>query len=482
MPPIDSFSFQPPAFGPGRPVYPHLMQAVRVTSSTMSGPTISSSSSTIAGPVLYLSYVQQFDPLTLLAKDREPCLVMGPTGGVLGAGDYDARLIGSYGGVPLFKVGSTSGGAAGSTINNYNTTVNNSSSTFNNYGDTFNYYATTTVNINNTFTTTIFVGAVSIVEGPGYFIMDAPFVQCGLLFWCWTTYAVTSAQLDNWAFPFTTTSGGVVIRMTATADFIITGISLPVPATGTAGNVFALANCSTHVMTVVHQNASSLAANRFDLEDGLDQTVGPSGIALFWYDPSTQRIRCFRESDGGSSDILVKVDAADTTAGYLADSSNGKLIAGTGITFTINNVAANETVTISATGAGTPVWTKFTKTRIDFSAAAFTNTINLTTPAAGVVLHAVKVKQSAAFTGGGITGYILSVGNSRLTNGRYLSNYTIFTAATDTNFTVSTLNQPDSMSHAGTDVITVTVGSQTSFLNAATAGSVDIWLLMSTPP
>lgn len=51
---------------------------------------------------------------------------------------------------------------------------------------------------------------------------------------------------------------------------------------------------------------------------------------------------------GGGDDEKVKVSANDTTEGYL----NGKLVAGTNITFTENNDGSNETLTIAATATG----------------------------------------------------------------------------------------------------------------------------------
>ena len=46
------------------------------------------------------------------------------------------------------------------------------------------------------------------------------------------------------------------------------------------------------------------------------------------------------------TDVKVLVSSNDTTAGYL----NGKLVAGTGISFTENNNGSNETLTITNTG------------------------------------------------------------------------------------------------------------------------------------
>ena len=46
------------------------------------------------------------------------------------------------------------------------------------------------------------------------------------------------------------------------------------------------------------------------------------------------------------TDVKTLVSSNDTTAGYL----NGKLVAGTGISFTENNNGSNETLTITNTG------------------------------------------------------------------------------------------------------------------------------------
>jgi len=47
-------------------------------------------------------------------------------------------------------------------------------------------------------------------------------------------------------------------------------------------------------------------------------------------------------------DYKAKVSSNDTTGGYL----NGKLVAGTNITFTENNDGGNETLTIASTASG----------------------------------------------------------------------------------------------------------------------------------
>lgn len=84
--------------------------------------------------------------------------------------------------------------------------------------------------------------------------------------------------------------------------------------------------------------------------------AGTSVGFLRWYTTTSQA----QYSNDGTSWInfddsiasaLAKVSANDTTAGYL----NGKLVAGTGVTFTENNDGGNETLSINATAGNTVV-------------------------------------------------------------------------------------------------------------------------------
>lgn len=87
------------------PLYPQVMQAVRVTGGTVPGPSGYMSSS-VLGPSLYIGFVQQLGGDTLLPRDREPCLVNDLNRVGLAPGYYtDARLAGSHGGLPVYEVG-----------------------------------------------------------------------------------------------------------------------------------------------------------------------------------------------------------------------------------------------------------------------------------------------------------------------------------------------------------------------------------------
>lgn len=100
---MESHNLVSPFIGKGLPVYPQVDQVLRVTGSTAPGPVpIGVGSSAGPGQLLYLGFVQQAYPVTLQQRDREPCLIAEPAGQALTTGYYIGRLIGQYGGLPVF--------------------------------------------------------------------------------------------------------------------------------------------------------------------------------------------------------------------------------------------------------------------------------------------------------------------------------------------------------------------------------------------
>ncbi len=95
----------PPTLRDDLPRYPPLMQALRVTGGTVPGPSGYASSSVI-GPSLYVAFVQQLHPTTLLPRDREPCFALDLNRYGLTPGYYtNCRLAGSYQSLPIYEVG-----------------------------------------------------------------------------------------------------------------------------------------------------------------------------------------------------------------------------------------------------------------------------------------------------------------------------------------------------------------------------------------
>lgn len=123
-----------------------------------------------------------------------------------------------------------------------------------------------------------------------------------------------------------------------------------------------------------------------------------------------------------------------------------------------------------------PSWVKVTLAFGAFSAAALTANANLYSLPAGGVLHAVKIKQSASFTGGAVASCTVSVGIAGNVS-KYASAFDVFQAPASNTFQVTgTVGGEDQASAAQ---LTATATSTGANLNALTAGSVDVWLLIS---
>ena len=121
-------------------------------------------------------------------------------------------------------------------------------------------------------------------------------------------------------------------------------------------------------------------------------------------------------------------------------------------------------------------WRKFTKTYTNLSAAATTNDIEILSLAAKQVIEAVVIKHSAAFTGGAIIAYTVSVGiTGNLT--KYAGAFDVFQAPGNTVFQISSVVGMENYGAATS--IRLAATSTVGLLNAATAGSVDVWIKTS---
>lgn len=122
-------------------------------------------------------------------------------------------------------------------------------------------------------------------------------------------------------------------------------------------------------------------------------------------------------------------------------------------------------------------WIKITKVYSDFSTAGLTNDISLYTLPAKGLIHSVQIVPTTAFSGGLISAYTLSVGIA--------GNLVKYSAAIN-GFTGFSLSQPSATtgieSTSVTTDIRIAAISVTGLLNTATAGSVDVYLLVSQLP
>lgn len=125
-----------------------------------------------------------------------------------------------------------------------------------------------------------------------------------------------------------------------------------------------------------------------------------------------------------------------------------------------------------------PIWRKYTVGFADLATAATTNNITLVTLPIGAVVHAVKQKHSTAFAGGAISAYTTSVGiTGNLT--KYAAAFNVFQAVSATAQQITATAGTES--HTAAVALKIAATSTDANLDAATAGSVDVWVLMSAP-
>lgn len=91
------------------PLYPHLIQLIRVTAATVPGPSGVSqmagvAGSSVLGPTLYVAFVEQLRTDGLIPRDREPCLADDVRGDGLEPGYYLGRLAGSHNSLPVYEI------------------------------------------------------------------------------------------------------------------------------------------------------------------------------------------------------------------------------------------------------------------------------------------------------------------------------------------------------------------------------------------
>lgn len=123
--------------------------------------------------------------------------------------------------------------------------------------------------------------------------------------------------------------------------------------------------------------------------------------------------------------------------------------------------------------------TKFTFSYTDLAAAAASNQITLATLPAGTVLHGVVLQHTASFTGGAIATYTVSVGLAA-SPAKYATAFDVFQAPGATVGQASFGGYVENFA-ATTDVKLSAVATG-GLLNAATAGSLTVWLLTTKLP
>jgi hypothetical protein len=111
-----------------------------------------------------------------------------------------------------------------------------------------------------------------------------------------------------------------------------------------------------------------------------------------------------------------------------------------------------------------------------FQTAGLTLSITLFSLVAGGVIHAVKIKHSVAFAGPAIATYTISVGIAG-TLAKYASAFDVFQAVSNIAFQTSSVLGSES-NGAAINILATAVSTGAN-LSVSTAGSVDIWALIS---
>lgn len=121
-------------------------------------------------------------------------------------------------------------------------------------------------------------------------------------------------------------------------------------------------------------------------------------------------------------------------------------------------------------------FTKYTKTFTDFSDASTSKTITLVTVPAKTMISRVIIRPTTQFTGGALDAYFISIGKTG-SETAFISNYNVFVANTPDDGGGTPISMPNAIVDFDNpyDVV-VQATSSSDNLNAATQGSVDIWV------
>ncbi len=188
--------------------------------------------------------------------------------------------------------------------------------------------------------------------------------------------------------------------------------------------------------------------------------------------------------NGGTDGTYLLILAKNAARTIAVKHGTGNLLLAGGADFSLDTVSdtlflyklGTNWIEIARSAADlSPTWRKFNVDESAFTAASTSETIELLSLAAGNIIHAVKIKHSASFTGGGVTSFTVSIGNASVDD-LYASAFDVFQAASDTTFQITSVI--NSENHGSAASIKITATSNVNVIGAS-AGSVDVWVLIS---
>lgn len=197
---------------------------------------------------------------------------------------------------------------------------------------------------------------------------------------------------------------------------------------------------------------------------------------LFGADDGNTGVNTTFTIDGGGDVTSVNTtydldNGSGTTSGNINATQSGG-----GIVLTGTNVSLAGSL---ASGGGL-TWVKITATFSDFATAATTNDIEIYSLPAKGTIHAAALKHTAAFTGGSLLGYSLSVGVSGTPEDIAGPALDVFNAPSNTSFITGGAFHLYNFGSAKS--IRAFADGAGVNLDEATTGSVDIYLLVSGLP
>lgn len=219
--------------------------------------------------------------------------------------------------------------------------------------------------------------------------------------------------------------------------------------TGTPGNVLIGGN-ATQITTFSPVKPTTAGAHAIG-----DSTLYYSGISVNQMELS-DGTNTFNLGVGASGTVVYTAPTAQVEGGAWIDTAGDGVLTERPISY----------------------WIKVTKSFSDFSAAALTNTINLYQLAAREMIEDIVLKTTTSFTGGSISAYTFSAGDTTNGASQFISGYDGFAAVSGTGFSRATISN-GLYSFTGTEQLTITATSVGANLNAATGGSVDIYIKVS---
>lgn len=273
------------------------------------------------------------------------------------------------------------------------------------------------------------------------------------------------------------------------------------PATCTIGEVFFKTDASagsnvygcTATNTWTAQAGGTVSAAALDAIEGpgADLCITPTvnGSALeFPFDKTCLESLAFtdtgyRNASGGSwrppEKTVSTLPTASSNTGkvYVATDGTSSSDCTTGSSSTRALCVSNGSSWVSLGGSGGASWTKYTIGEAALAAAG-TSAHTLFSLTAQQVIRGVTIKHSTAFTGGSVSAMTVSVGSSTVTD-YYCPALDIFATASNTGF------ERDSGVGKATfaaDNVTANFICTGANCSAATAGSVDIYVLVETLP